>query len=573
MTSGFFDGLAMRGLAVRVLLFLSITMLPIGLLSVFQTRQLSDQTQERAELSLLVITQSMTAANVRLLQEAYGAADALGAAITGLRQDPERCSSFFQRYRRVSQKYKFVGLIDSDGIMSCSSFDQTLDFSSDPAVMARLSTEGRYAFPLRIATAGDKPQALVASSARMDGVIIGSVAVSIPVESFDYGTDLQLAERPDALVIFNEYGQVLAGTASPPDLSDVLPTEGLQARVDEAPTGVFRGEGADGTPRVYAVVPLVPGAVYALSIWPGDMPFSIQQATNRLNLFLPILMWVASLVVAFWAIHRLAISRITKLGRQMRLFALNRTLPRERFDPSVPTELAQMERSFSDMAESILKDEATLEDNLRQKNILLKEVHHRVKNNLQLISSILNMQIRQARQADTRQVLERFQHRILGLSTVHETLYQDGTPMLTDVPALLTRTVDHLAGVNAARKVGVEITQTYDQLIIEPDDAAPLTLLVSEAVTNALEYFEPPADGPPEVRISLTRDDPRKACLLVENTTGPAVAQETDGLGLKLITAFTRQLNGALVTEKGDGWYRVSVVFPLPEKQKPVRDY
>ncbi len=573
MTSGFFNGRALRGLAIRVLIFLSLTMLPIGLLSVFQTRQIAQQSEASAELSLLAITQTMTAPDARLLQEAYGAADLLGAVITGLRHDPERCSRFLEGYRQASDIYEFVGFIGADGIMSCSSFGQTLDFSADTTLMSWLSAEGRHALVLPPEVTQDEPQALIASAVQVRGAVIGLVVVSIPVSRFELDTVANVPHRPQALQLFTESGQTLAGTTALDAITDMLPPGGLAGIADPEPTEVLNSTGGDGVERVYAVVTLVPDAIYALSIWPGDMTFRAQDVTNRLNLFLPIIMWVVSLIVAFWAIHRLAISNITKLGRQMRLFALNRTLPRDRFDPNVPIELAQMEQSFAEMAESILKDEATLEDNLRQKNILLKEVHHRVKNNLQLISSILNMQIRQAQQGDTRLVLERLQHRILGLATVHENLYQDGSPMLADVGTLLTRIVDQLFQAGIAQDAPVETTQSYDKMTVEPDDAAPLTLLVSEAVTNALKYLGAPADRAPEIRVSLSWDGPGVARLLVENTIGSTPRDEGSGLGLKLITAFTRQLNGQLTTEIAEEWHRLTVTFPLPEKQNPVLDY
>ncbi len=573
MTSGLFDGSNLRGLVVRVLLLLSLAMLPIGLLSVSQTRQLANQSQESAELSLLAITQTMTADDARLLQSANGAADVLGAVLTGLRGDPTQCSRFLQGYRQVSGIYDFVGFVGTDGATFCSSSDQAPDFSSDLDALAWLSTEGHHVRVLPAEKNGDTKRVLVASAVRKDGEIAGSVAITIPVSRMSLGADIQVPQQPDGLLIFTKEGQTLARTAMLSSSLDELPQDWLVNFADNSLPGVFKGTDVEGIDRVYAVVPLVPNAVYALGIWPSETPLTVQKVTNRINLFMPIIMWVVSLVVAFLAIHRLAISHITKLGRQMHLFARNRTIPRERFDPSVPTELAQMEQSFADMTESILRDEAALEDSLRQKNILLKEVHHRVKNNLQLISSILNMQIRQARQDDTRRALERLQHRILGLATVHESLYQEGSPMLADAGALLKRIVDQMFQAGVAPGSEVETSQSYDKMAIEPDAAAPLTLLVSEAVTNALKYSAVPAEGPQSVRLSLTRDAANMARLLVENTTAPTVKEEVSGLGLKLITAFTRQLNGQFAAEYVDGWHRVTVTFPLPETPKQVLDY
>ena len=86
-----------------------------------------------------------------------------------------------------------------------------------------------------------------------------------------------------------------------------------------------------------------------------------------------------------------------------------------------------MNRDFLSMAEGILQDEAELEDALREKSLLIREVHHRVKNNLQLIASIMNMQIRRSRNSETTSVVRRLQDRVLGLARVHRQMYEAQT--------------------------------------------------------------------------------------------------------------------------------------------------
>jgi two-component sensor histidine kinase len=287
----------------------------------------------------------------------------------------------------------------------------------------------------------------------------------------------------------------------------------------------------------------------------------------------PIAMWVASLIVAFLALDRLAIKHIRKLGRQMRRFALNRTMPRVTLAPSVPTELVEMESAFLDMAESILRDEATQEDRMRQKNILLKEVHHRVKNNLQLISSIMNMQIRQANTAESKFALQRLQERLLSLATVHENLYKDDNLTRVDASTLMREIVTQLLTVGLAAGTNVEVKQHYDQISLDPDDAAPLTLLTTEAVTNALKYVAQPTSEKPFISISLIQDAPERATLRVENTVGSDPDVSSTGLGARLITAFARQLNGQVEASEVDGIYHMTFSFPVPLHEKPVKDY
>jgi two-component sensor histidine kinase len=304
-----------------------------------------------------------------------------------------------------------------------------------------------------------------------------------------------------------------------------------------------------------------------------DTPLLQNDLAGRSSSLLPIAMWLASLIVAFWALNRLAITHIRKLGRQMRHFALNRTLPRKSLGGNVPVEIIAMEQAFMGMAASILQDEARLEDSLREKNILLKEVHHRVKNNLQLISSIMNMQIRQAPTEANRRVLQRLQDRILSLATVHQSLYQDNEMSRVDAGLLLREIVSRNLAVGMEPKAGIKVSENYDAMMIGPDDAAPLTLLVSEAVTNALKNVPQDRPGEAQISISLTYMGPEMALLRVVNTAGGVVQEAGTGLGSKLIQAFARQLNGTLdIREEGDT-YTLELAFPVPLKDKDVYDY
>jgi two-component sensor histidine kinase len=285
------------------------------------------------------------------------------------------------------------------------------------------------------------------------------------------------------------------------------------------------------------------------------------------------MMWIASLVVAFWALNRLALRHIRKLGRQMRRFALNRNLPRIALGSSVPVELRDMEAAFIGMGESILRDEAQLEDSLREKNILLKEVHHRVKNNLQLISSIMNMQIRQADSDEAGHVLRRLQERILSLATVHKNLYQSDNTVRADAKQLLSEAVGQLLKVGLASNSNVKVVQEYADISLEADDAAPLTLLVSEAITNALKHVGTDTDDAGELSVHLVTDGPERALLTISNTIINIPREAGTGLGSKLIHAFARQLNGNVEIEQTDDRYILSLRFHVPQGARAVNDY
>ena len=109
---------------------------------------------------------------------------------------------------------------------------------------------------------------------------------------------------------------------------------------------------------------------------------------------------------------------------------------------------------------------------------------------------------------------------------------------------------------------------------MDADDAAPLTLLMSEAVTNALKYIGAPAPGvPPRLKISLKLDDTDQVHFKVSNTTSGATGTDGTGLGSQLISAFARQLGGTVDVgfEASEHW--ISLHFPLRQRDKDTYDF
>ncbi|APE41988.1 ATPase [Sulfitobacter alexandrii] len=572
MTSGFFSGGLLKGLAVRVLFFLSLALMPIGMIAIVQTWEISSQNQTSAELSLLAVTEQASSAERRVLQEAFGAVEVLSALVRLYLDDPEECSQVLKEYRDVTRNYEVVGYVGLDGLMECSSAGGTVDLSERNWFRSALEHPVRAAYAVRRGAVSGKSVTVVQAPVRENDELIGFMAISIPPSLIETEEEPPLSLTPLAMVTFNADGDILTSERGM-DLSGVEMPENISLSVFAGnETKVFFAENTESVTRAYAVLPIVPDAVYAMSAWPEDTPFLQVDLTTRLSTLLPVAMWAASLVVAFWALNRLAIRHIRKLGRQMRRFALSRTLPRDTLAPSIPTELAEMETAFVAMAESILRDEATLEDSLREKNILLKEVHHRVKNNLQLISSIMNMQIRQAKSEDARFVLRRLQERILSLATVHKNLYQDDNLVRVDAKVLLEEVVGQLLKVGLGPKAHVKVTQSFERISIDADDAAPLTLLTSEAITNALKYI-PQSSPDAHLDASLRQIDTELAQLTVSNTVSGDTAETGTGLGSRLIEAFARQLNGHVEIESTETVYALKVTFHVPKTAKQTYDY
>ncbi|MGY9049145.1 MAG: sensor histidine kinase, partial [Rhodobacterales bacterium] len=416
---------------------------------------------------------------------------------------------------------------------------------------------------------------MVAEPFYRNDTLAGYVALSIPAiglrDSALPDPDSDMAE----LLTFNTSGQVLSSRSPREHTVELLPDALDLATLSQTTAQSFKARSADGQTRIFAVAPLVPGLVYALSIWPQDGSAATAVQVNDFAKLLPFLMWAASVIVAFLAINRLVIRHVRTLSQQMRNFARNRRVPQVTAGDQMALELRDMESDFLHMADAILQDEAQLENALREKTILLKEVHHRVKNNLQLISSIMNMQIRQSDSYETQQVLRRLQERIRGLATIHRNLYQTEDLGHVDAGRLLDDLIHQMSLVADQSPSRVKLETNLEHVELYPDQAVPLSLLTAEALTNAVKYIRPDPNGASRVSIRFNRVGANRAVIEISNTCSGEDCEPSNstGLGSRLIRAFSTQLGGELEQGAIDDIYTVRVEFTLTDFIPEAGDY
>jgi PAS domain S-box-containing protein len=210
--------------------------------------------------------------------------------------------------------------------------------------------------------------------------------------------------------------------------------------------------------------------------------------------------------------------------------------------------------------------EAQLHASLQEKEVLLKEVHHRVKNNLQVVASLLDMQADTIEDLSIRTLFEDSQQRIQSIALIHESLYQSG-----DVVAHV-RAADYLPRLSqqlfeAYRPPGDRLTLRVhaEPVWLAVPMAIPCGLLVTELVTNSFKHAFP--DGlVGEIHLTL-RQDPAGTCVLIVGDTGVGLpdgldVRATESLGWQLVRLLTEQLRGTIGLE-GHGGTIVTITFPL----------
>ncbi|MHC9539314.1 MAG: histidine kinase dimerization/phosphoacceptor domain -containing protein [Vulcanimicrobiota bacterium] len=208
--------------------------------------------------------------------------------------------------------------------------------------------------------------------------------------------------------------------------------------------------------------------------------------------------------------------------------------------------------------------ELQLKTSLKEKEILLKEIHHRVKNNMQIISSLLNLQAVQAKDPTLTELLQESKNRVRSMALIHEKLYRSTDLAHIDFSEYIRSLTESL--FKTFRKRGVSYSVESKDAYLDIDKAIPCGLILNELISNTLKHAFP--DGKTgKVSISFSISDDRQAVLSVsDNGIGfpPGLdCSSTSTLGIQLVNDLTSQLGGsvALSREKGAAFM---ITFQLP---------
>lgn len=219
--------------------------------------------------------------------------------------------------------------------------------------------------------------------------------------------------------------------------------------------------------------------------------------------------------------------------------------------PQGEDELWQLAATINEMLDSLQHSETQL----YRSKVLLKEVHHRIKNNLQIVSGLLTLQSYSIQDDRVSQLLKDSQHRIESIALVHEKLYSSTEPSLVDICEYTKSLIDKLRD-SMVISDSVRVSVNADPIVLDADRAVPIGLILSELITNALKYAFP--DGKPgEIGIELRVIEDREYSITVRDN-GVGFPEEIDihrttSLGLQLVSGLTQQLDGTVELRQAGG--------------------
>jgi two-component system, sensor histidine kinase PdtaS len=203
-------------------------------------------------------------------------------------------------------------------------------------------------------------------------------------------------------------------------------------------------------------------------------------------------------------------------------------------------------------------------EQLRERDVLLQEIHHRVKNNLQVISSLINMQIRKLEDGAAREVLAECKLRVEAIALIHEKLYQSRDYAQVPFSDYARSLAHNIVRAATAAHSKIVLNVECDPLLLPVDKAISCGLILNELITNALKHAYPSGGGPLHIKLRYLGE--RAQLTVCDEGVGMAEPHSTKSgkgsLGLQIVNTLTAQLDGSLSITR-QGGTSVTVEFPV----------
>jgi two-component sensor histidine kinase len=546
--------------AIRVRLFLIVLIaaVPLVMLSAtiaWQNYKLAlSATAERAAR----LRESATARHVSAVAAAQQMIQALAQVADLADGEPATCDSRLANVLALQQaQYTNLAVLSLDGSVRCAAIpmQQAAARAQSSSIIKRARAQARQGLVLgEVATSPltGLPIIPAAYPIMRGGAVSGFVYAGLRLDWLFNPTGLSIPILP-ALWIVDGAGHVtqVAGRGS-----FGLPSPAIVSRL-EGSASVVDAVSDSGAPFSYASSPL--GDDYTLIV--ADTAAEDRAAAHHL-LIRRVVQLGALLLIGLAAVAigvHIALCRpLTLLSRAVEQWRDSGNFdPKNLGDP--PREVHGLAASFAAAVQALAEQEAKLRVSVEQQELLMREIHHRVKNNLQIVASLLNLQASRIRVPEAKAEFASARDRVRALATLHRHLYSHGEVHTINMPDFLTELCGQLfQAMGETEGQRIRLTIEASPLQMSSDQAVPLSLIVTEAVSNALKYAFP-RGRKGHVLVRLTGVGDTATLVVQDDGIGmPAGISQSehgvrDGIGITLIRGFARQLAAELTVEESVG--------------------
>ncbi|MGH6828854.1 MAG: sensor histidine kinase, partial [Rhizomicrobium sp.] len=400
---------------------------------------------------------------------------------------------------------------------------------------------------------------------RSDGAFDGSVGVALAAQWFGYLLHGHALPPGAVAAIYDRNGAVLASTD--PKLGPAIAAAAQKAGF---PDGVVLGADRNGQSWRFGTVALLGDSLFAAFAEREDRLFRQTYLHVGIDFLLPIVMivlaWIALWVATDRQVNRwIAYLRRIAIAYRSGHYSLRADLAH------APAEFKLLGEAMSEMAQEIQDRDRRLRESVNLKTAVIREIHHRVKNNLQIVMSLLSIQANQVQDPKARDALIQAQTRINALALVHRILNELEDQSTLDLKQLLDELSRQIAeGIGNARQVRVQVDVPH--LVVSSGAAVAIALFTVEALTNIFKHAYPQkTEGVIAVRLAPAGAG-RLRLSIADDGIGFSMDQAGASVGSRLIRTFGAQLGGvsSITSEVGRGTV-VALIFPDPNRPDPNR--
>lgn len=548
----------------RALLWLLIlAMTPIVLLGMGRSAQQLRRSQATAEAGL----------SQRALETARWQTEVVRtskAVLTLLAEHPDvrsggiLCDMALQKVERGFPAYSNVSRVRADGTLACSSTQPmpALAFARQAWWQRAQQAPGVMIVGPVVGQMSKRQVMVVVLPLRSEtGAFDGIVSVSIDMDWMQQTLRTGLPGGDALALVLDGGGRVLVGNHS-------LRFGAFD--VDIAPRSVGSISDASGRRWSYAMAPLITGydgrrALFIAYAMPEARLFSAGWFQAGFSLLLPLFAVLIASLVIWFGTNTLVVRWLRELRTVADAFSNGDYRARAADFNAAPTEFRVLAAAFYKTGAAVERRDTELRAALDRQNLLVREIHHRVKNNLQIIMSLLSLQAGRLETETGRAAMNQTQLRISTLALVHRLLYETGEQARISSQTLLGGVCD-LVDKSFGKRPDVEMHCDFTDIALRLDTAIPLCLWLVEAASNARTHAFP-AGRAGAVWITLTAAGGQGTLAVVDNGIG-LEDQNPAGppaRGLRILGGIAKQLGGtSVVTSVPDVETRLQLTFPIP---------
>jgi two-component sensor histidine kinase len=552
------------GLKARMAFILGVVLIPALLYSCWQALEAYRDRRQQQAASVSTLLRIVASYEADLFDKTSTLLRRLATEPAIQQVEQPACSERLAEARNRSPDYLEFVVMDAQGVGICSSTRDLLRPLWDHGYIERLRQGAGFVVSDVLVRRVGSGKTIVAAvplppRAGEDG-FPGAVAVSINLQSFQRAIDGTALPRGGIAYLVDGRGEPLLEPARNGEAAPALPPEEMFDQL-AASSDAITAQGRDGVRRDYYLTKIAGNDVFVVVGVPALPRFAWLQRELVIGVFAPTLMLALAVVTIWTASDYLVIRHVRTLGVAAR--AYSRGELDLRLDlASAPQEFQELARTLARMASRIHRREDELRASLDQKGLLLREVHHRVKNNLQIVQSLLNLRAQRLQVPEARDAVRQAQMRVGALVLVHRNLYENDDIQEIDLEHFLAELCGMLEEVNEADHAVAQLSVEAEPARVLADQAIPLALLVTEAVSNAFKHAFASGEQDARIEVRLTREGERARLVIADNGRGLARGEDGGGMGVTLMHMLAKQLGGSLAIAEGEGT-RLMVEFPV----------